>query len=99
MIIVAEQPSSSRHNSVIRSLNLGWESRHTVALLLAGLYFTYRYINTHAAGLIETSSEATVAPPMPSATGEGNAKRALPPHRLGTEQPHRLLLTPRDARK
>jgi cytoskeleton protein RodZ len=54
-------------------------------LLGAGLYFTYRYINTHAAGQTETPADATVTPsPLPAdtatpgATGEASAGEASP---------------------
>jgi cytoskeleton protein RodZ len=91
---VAEQPIEQPKPSQLRYQD--FENRSTSAgslkvviplllLLGAGLYFTYRYINTHAAGQTEASSEATVAPsPMPadgatpSATGEGNAGEASP---------------------
>jgi cytoskeleton protein RodZ len=85
---VAEQPIEQPKPSQLRYQD--FENRSTSAgslkvviplllLLGAGLYFTYRYINTHAAGQTETSSEATVAPsPTPSATGEGNAGEASP---------------------
>ncbi len=91
---VAEQPIEQPKPSQLRYQD--FENRSTSAgslkvviplllLLGAGLYFTYRYINTHAAGQTETSSEATVAPsPMPGGTatpvptGEGNAGEASP---------------------
>jgi len=85
---VAEQPIEQPKPSQLRYQD--FENRSTSAgslkvviplllLLGAGLYFTYKYINTHAAGQTETSSEATVAPsPVPSATGEGNAGEASP---------------------
>jgi cytoskeleton protein RodZ len=91
---VAEQPIEQPKPSPLRYQD--FENRSTSAgslkvviplllLLGAGLYFTYRYINTHAAGQTETPSEATVAPsPMtaasatPGATGEGTAGEASP---------------------
>ena len=91
---VAEQPIEQPKPSQLRYQD--FENRSTSAgslkvviplllLLGAGLYFTYRYINTHAAGQTETSSEATVSPSpapaesaTPSATGEGTAGEASP---------------------
>jgi cytoskeleton protein RodZ len=91
---VAEQPIEQPKPSQLRYQD--FENRSTSAgslkvviplllLLGAGLYFTYRYINTHAAGQTETSSEATVAPSpapaesaTPTATGEANAGEASP---------------------
>jgi cytoskeleton protein RodZ len=92
---VAEQPIEQPKAPTLRYED--FENRSTSAgslkvviplllLLGAGLYFTYKYINTHAAGQTENQANSSVqATPVtegtatPAATGEANASAEASP--------------------